>query len=96
MMREFGRLNRLPLVAAGQQHRRHGSRLAHADGDDIGADERHGIENRQAGRDGAARRIDVNGDVLFRILRFQEQQLRDDQVRHLIVDGRSQEDNVLF
>ena len=86
----------LALGAFGQQHRRHGRRLSHADGHDIGTDEGHGVQNREAGRDGTARRIDVNRNILLRILRFEEQQLGDDQIRDLIVNRRAQKDDVLF
>ena len=86
----------LALGALGEQHGRHGSRLTHADGDDIGPDEGHGVENRQAGGDGAAGRIDVDRNILFRIFRFQEQQLGDDQIGDLVVNRSAQKDDVLF
>ncbi len=54
-------------------------------------DELHGVVNRQARAHRAARRIDVDRDVLFRILGFQEQQLRDDQVRHVVLDRADDE-----
>ena len=96
MMREFGRLKRLPLVPFGEQHGGHGRRLPHANRHDIRPDEGHRVQNRQSGGDGTARRVDVNGDILFRIFRFQEEQLGDDQIRHLVIDGSPQENDVLF
>ena len=60
----------LALGAFGQQDSGHGSRLPHANGDDVRPDERHGVQNGQSSRDGTARRIDVDGDILFRIFRF--------------------------
>ena len=55
----------------------------------------HGVVDRQAGLDRAARRIDVERDVLVGILGLQKQQLGDDQVGDLVVDGRPQEDDAL-
>ncbi len=43
------------------------------------------------GVDVAARAVDVDGDVLVGILRLQVQQLCNDQVGHLVVDGGAQE-----
>src|SRR4029077_1930866 len=43
----------------------------------------------------AARRVDVERDVLLRILRLEVQQLRHDEVRDLIVDRRAEEDDPL-
>ena len=44
----------------------------------------------------AARRVDVQADVLVRVLRLEEQQLRDDQVRHVVVDRPDEEDHALL
>ena len=43
----------------------------------------------------AARRVDVERDVLVGVLALQEQQLRDDQVGGLVVDRADQEDHAL-
>src|SRR4029450_362414 len=43
----------------------------------------------------AARRVDVDRDVLVRVLRLQVEELRDDEIRDLIVDRRSEEDDAL-
>ena len=40
-------------------------------------------------------RVDVERDVLVGVLAFEEQQLRDDQVRGLVVDRADQEDHAL-
>lgn len=62
----------------------------------VGLDELHRVEDRQTGRDRTARRIDVQRDILVRIFAFQEQQLRDHQVRHLVVDGTDHEDDAFL
>src|ERR1022692_3526222 len=92
----IGQAEALALGALGEQDGRHGGRLADADGDDIGPDEGHGVENRQAGGDGAAGRINVDRNILFRVFRFEEQQLSDDQIGDLVVDRSPQENDVLF
>ena len=52
--------------SAGEEDGGHGSGLADAVGNDVGLDEIHGVEDGEAGNDGAAGGIDVEGDVLFR------------------------------
>ena len=49
----------------------------------------------KAGGDGAARRIDVKRNVLFRILALQKQHLGDDEIGDLVVDGSTKKDNVV-
>ena len=44
----------------------------------------------------AAGTVDVHGDFAIRVLRFQEQQLGDDQVGHHIVHTRPQEDDAVL
>src|SRR6185437_2410115 len=44
---------------------------------------------------GAARRIDVELQILLRVLAGEKEHLRDHQVRDLIVDRRSQENDVV-
>src|SRR5207247_8120230 len=58
-------------------------------------DELHGVVDGEAGVDVAARRVDVDRDVLVRILRLEMEKLRHDQVRDLVVDGRAEEDDPL-
>ncbi len=95
-MRECGRRVALALRAAGEQHRAHAGGLADAHGADVGLDELHRVVNRQSGADRPAGRIDVQRDVLVRIFRLQEQQLRDDQVRHVVLDRTHDEDHALL
>ena len=44
----------------------------------------------------AARRIDVDRNVFFRVLRFQEQKLGGDQVGDVIVDRRADKNDVVL
>src|SRR5690606_15290822 len=79
-----------------QQHGRHAGRQPEADGGDGGPDMLHGVVDGQAGVDVPAWAIDVNRDVLLRVLRLQEEQLGDDQVGQLVVDGPPDEDDALL
>ncbi len=79
--------------ASGQQHGPHRGGQADADGADVGLDELHGVVDREAGAHGTARGIDVQRDVLVRIIGLEEQQLGDDQIRHVILDRPDDEDH---
>ena len=81
----------LALGAAAQQHRAHAGGLADAVGVHVAGEKLHGVINRQPGGDAAARRVDVEVDVLLRIGHLEEQQLGDDEVGHHVVHGRAQE-----
>src|SRR5690606_41364440 len=86
-------------VPRGPCHKQHGSHAAsqhEADGGDGGPDMLHGVVDGQAGVDVPAWAIDVNRDVLLRVLRLQEEQLGDDQVGQLVVDGPPDEDDALL
>jgi hypothetical protein len=54
------------------------------------------IEDGEAGGDGTAGRVDVDGNILFRIFRFQEKQLGDDEIGYLVVNRRAKENDVFF
>eukprot|EP01022_Parablepharisma_sp_SALTPOND_P014695 TRINITY_DN2018_c0_g1_i2.p1 TRINITY_DN2018_c0_g1~~TRINITY_DN2018_c0_g1_i2.p1 ORF type:complete len:1935 (-),score=514.39 TRINITY_DN2018_c0_g1_i2:42295-48099(-) len=86
----------LALGAGGQQESPHGRGQARAQGRHLRLDELHGVEDRHAGRNRTARRIDVQGNVLVRIFAFQEQQLGDDQVGHRIIDRSNQENDAFL
>ena len=82
-----GQREALAVGARREQHRAHRRRLADADRLHVGPDELHRVVDREPGRGRAARAVDVEVDVLLGILGLEEQQLRDDQVRHHVVDG---------
>src|SRR5438552_1371221 len=75
-----GQAEALVLVPRGEQKSAHAGRLADAKRADVGLDELHRVVDRQSGGHRAARGVDVEEDVLVRVLRFQEKELRDDQV----------------
>ena len=81
--------------SAGKQERSHRHGDTDTDGRDVGLDELHGVVHGEPGVDVPSWTIDVEGDVLVRIVGFEMQQLGHDQVRHLIVDRCPQEDNAL-
>ena len=90
-----GQRHALALRAPGQQQRAHRHRDADADRLHVRLDELHRVVDRQARVDRAARRVDVERDVLLGVLGLEVQQLRDDQVGDLVVDGRAEEDDPL-
>src|SRR5205809_2435362 len=72
-----GQAEALVGVAGGEEQRAHARRLPDAKRADVGLDELHGVVDREAGRDRAARRVDVEEDVLVRVLGLEEQELGD-------------------
>src|SRR5258706_476402 len=73
----------LALRPRREQERPHARGLADAKRAYVRLDELHGVVDRQTGGNRSARGIDVEGNILLRILRLQEKQLRNDQVgRH--------------
>ena len=79
--------------AGGEEDGAHRGRLADADRGDRGAQVLHRVVDRHPARDHAAGRVDVELDVLVRVLALQVEQLGHDQVRDLIVHGCPQEDD---
>src|SRR3954469_25293388 len=85
----------LALRAAGQQQRAHRHRDADADRRDVRLDELHRVVDREARVHRPARRVDVDRDVLLRVLGLEVQQLGHDEVRDLVVDRGAEEDDPL-
>ena len=85
----------LALRAARQEQGAHAHRDAHADRLDVGLHELHRVVDREAGIDRAARRVDVDRDVLVGILGLEVQELSHDEIGDLVVDGRAEEDDAL-
>ena len=81
----------LALGSGRQQERSHRRGHAHADRVDRRAQVLHRVVDRHPARNHAARRVDVHVDVLVGVVRLEEEQLRDDDVRHIIVDRRPEE-----
>jgi hypothetical protein len=93
---EFGRRVALALRARAQQHRAHAGRHAHAVGVYIAGDELHRVVDREACRHRAAGAVDVDVDVLVRILHLQVEQLGDDVIRQRIADRLADEDDAIL
>ena len=83
------------LGAGGEQQRTQGHCDTDPDCRDLGFDELHRVVDRQAGVDRAARTVDVDRDVLARVVGLEMEQLGHDQVGDLVVDRRAQEDDPL-
>ena len=82
-----------PFGARGQQQRRHGRPLAHAQGGHRALDVLHGVVYRHPRGHQTAGGVDVKVDFLVGILCLQKQQLGDHQVGDIIIDGRPQKDD---
>ena len=72
-----------------------GSR-SHDDGLHICLDKVHGIHNGQTCRDRASWCIDIEVDVLSRVLGIQEKQLSDNGVGHVVFNWACQHDDAVF
>ena len=77
----------LPLRPRPQQERAHRRCHAEANRLDVAWDELHGVVDGEAGGDGAAGGVYVQGDVLVGIVLGQVQQLGDEHVGDLPRDG---------
>jgi len=82
-------------LAGGEQEGAHRGGLADADGADLRPDILHGVVDRHAGRHHPARRVDVDIDVLLRILALEVEQLGGDQGRHMVLDPAGDEHDPL-
>src|ERR1700682_6459354 len=56
----------------------------------------HRVVDRETRGDLPARGVDVEGDVLFRVLGLEEEHLSDDQIGDRVVDRLPQENDVVF
>jgi hypothetical protein len=90
-----GQRHALAGRAARQQQGAHRHRDADADRLHVRLDELHRVVDREARVHRAARRVDVDRDVLVGVLGLEVQQLRHDEVRDLVVHGCPQEDDAL-
>jgi hypothetical protein len=70
--------------------------LAHADRRDVRLHVLHGVVDRHPRRHRAARRVDVEIDVLVGIIGLEEEHLRDHEVRDLVLDVGGKEDDPLL
>src|SRR5215218_2889010 len=91
----MGQAEPLARGAGGQQHGRGRGGLAHAGGGHVRLDVLHGVVDGQQRRYRPAGRVDVQLDVLVRVLGLQVQQLGHDQVGHGVVDRGAEEDDPL-
>src|SRR3954452_21123817 len=90
-----GQRHALAVSAAGQEQGAHRHRDAYADRLDLRLDELHRVVDREARVHGTARRVDVDRDVLVRVLGLEVKELRDDEVGDLVGDRRSEEHDSL-
>ncbi len=90
-----GQRETLALGAGQQQKRAHAGRLPDTIRHHVVLDELHGVVDRQPRGDGAAGRIDIERDVLLRVLTLQKKHLGNDEIGYLVVNGRAKKDDVV-
>src|SRR5512133_948539 len=83
-----GSANRLPLAPAGEQQRAQRHRDPDAGGRHLRLDELDRVVDREPRVDGAPGAVDVERDVLVRVVGLEMEQLGDRQVGDLIIDRR--------
>ncbi len=83
----------LAFGTGAEQHRAHRSSHARADRRHIGLNQVHSVVDRQPGGDLSAGGVDVQRDISPRIGGCQEEQLGLDDVRHIVIDRDTQEDD---
>ena len=79
-----------------EQNRTHAGCKAHAVGVHIAGHELHRIVNRESGSYGTTGRVDVDVDVFFRVFHLKEKKLRDNKVRHCVINRSSDEDDAIL
>ena len=84
------------LLPGSQQKCPHAGGPAHAHRADGRGDVTHGVVDGQTGGHGAAGRIDVQVDLLLRVLGFQEQELGADKGGHSVVHFAAQQDDAIL
>ena len=88
-----GQRHPLALGPCGQKESTHAGSHADADGGDIALDVLHGVINGHSRRDRTAWAVDIELDILIRVLRLQIQQLGHHKAGCGIVDLLGQEDD---
>ena len=79
-----------------KQQSAHTGRLTDTQRADIRLDELHGVIDGQPRGDHTTRRVDVEVDILIWVFRFQEQQLGDHQVGHVVLNLPHQKNHPLL
>ena len=86
----------MPGAPGQQDHGGRGGRETHHQRRHVGLDVLHRVVDREERGHVAARRVDVQVDVLVGVLGLEVQQLRHDQVADVVVDGRPQEHDAVL
>ena len=83
------------LLARAQEERAHRGGKAHADRADLRTNELHRVVDAHAGGNGTAGAVDVEVDVLVRILALEEEHLCNHEARGLVVHLTRKEDDAV-
>mmetsp|Transcript_10087 Transcript_10087/g.20763 ORF Transcript_10087/g.20763 Transcript_10087/m.20763 type:complete len:265 (-) Transcript_10087:122-916(-) len=92
----IGKRPPLPRSSRPEEECPHRRRHSETDGLDVAGDELHGIVNGEAGADGAAGGVDVEGNVLFGVFVGEVEELGDEDVGDFVVDVGAEEEDAVF
>ena len=62
----------------------------------MGPDKLHGVVDGQPGADDAPGAVDIHADILIRVLPVQIEELGNNQIGYLVIDGQAQKNNPLL
>src|SRR5207248_5380165 len=85
----------LSLSPSGQQKCSHARRQPHTDRIDWRSQVLHRVIDRQSRGDAAAWRIDVHVNITLWIVCLEKEQLSDDDIRDVVVDGSAEADDAI-
>src|ERR1700722_10057384 len=88
-----GKHKALTFLSRGEEKRAHRRRLPDAHRRHFGTNKLHRIVDREPCCNDPARRVNVEGDFLFRIIGLKEQELSDDQRSRYVVDRTNHEND---
>ena len=88
-----GKRESFALGSGSQQHCSHAGTLAKTVSGYVATDELHRVVDRHTRGDGTTRAVDVHVDVSLAVFELQVQQLSDNAVCDIVVDGTSQQDD---
>ena len=88
-----GKRESLALGSRCQQHRAHAGTLSETVGGDVATDKLHGVVDRHTRGDRTTGAVDIHVDVSLAVFELKVQQLSNDAVRDIVVDGTSQQDD---
>jgi len=91
-----GQSKALAVSSGSQEESPHTGSQAHTNGRNGAFDIVHCIINRHTCGNGTAGAIDIETDILFRIIGFQKQHLGNDQICYRVVNGTAKKNDTIL